>query len=43
MVCAVDGVRIWRIAIWPSARTKPSCRSAGSVSQTGMDAPSFIA
>ena len=41
--CAVDGVRIWRIAIWPSVRTRPCCRSVGSVSQTGQDDPSLIA
>ena len=41
--CAVDGVRIWRIAICPSVRTRPRCRSAGSVSQTGQDDPSLIA
>ena len=33
--CAGDGGRIWRIAIWPSARTKPCCRLAGNASQTG--------
>ena len=34
--CAADGaLRIWRIAIWPSASTRPCCRSPGSVSQTG--------
>jgi hypothetical protein len=42
-----DEVRDWRIyaefAQRMIVRTRPCCRSAGSVSQTGQDNPSLIA
>ena len=44
LVCwAVEALRIWRIAIWPSVRTRPRWHSPGSVSQTGRDTLSFTA